>query len=215
MQFSWETTLDNAEAQLTIYIESSSMKATNDTKQQIIQTGALLFAQKGFSAVGLAEILKAAGVPKGSFYHYFESKEVFGQEVLVDYFADYALRLQHLFNDSSLTAPERLMRYWQRWQQRECEQNGCLVVKLSAEVADLSETMRLTLKQGCQQILTLIAQCIQQGQHDGSIVAKAPAAELAAYLYYSWLGSSLHYKLTQDKQCFIVTTHYSQQLLSQ
>src|SRR5690606_25283697 len=47
------------------------------TRQHILDTGYRLVLQKGFAALGLQEILKACAVPKGSFYHYFSSKEAF------------------------------------------------------------------------------------------------------------------------------------------
>lgn len=190
------------------------MKTTNDTKQHIINTGIILFAQKGFSAVGLAEILKEAEVPKGSFYHYFASKEAFGQAVLQNYFENYCQRLQSLFEDTSLTIPERLLEYWQRWQKLECEQNGCLVVKLSAEVADLSELMRTTLQQGCQSILNILENHIKTGQNSNCLPQTLSAQTLATTLYYLWLGASLHRRLTQDNSCFAIVTQQTNWLLS-
>lgn len=50
-----------------------------DTCQHILDCGHRLVARKGFIGVGLAELLTTAGVPKGSFYHYFASKEGFGE----------------------------------------------------------------------------------------------------------------------------------------
>ncbi len=46
----------------------------DDTRQHLLDTGYRIMAVKGFSGVGLNEILQSAGVPKGSFYHYFKSK---------------------------------------------------------------------------------------------------------------------------------------------
>jgi len=52
--------------------------------------------QKGYTAVGLSELLATAGVPKGSFYHYFRSKEEFGQALLEEYFSEYLGRVDSL-----------------------------------------------------------------------------------------------------------------------
>jgi len=57
-----------------------------DTRDHLLATGEAVIRGKGFAAVGLAEILGEAGVPKGSFYHYFKSKEAFGAEMLARYF---------------------------------------------------------------------------------------------------------------------------------
>jgi AcrR family transcriptional regulator len=53
-------------------------KKAEATRQHILDTGYQLVLHKGFAGLGLLEILKACNVPKGSFYHYFSSKEAFG-----------------------------------------------------------------------------------------------------------------------------------------
>ena len=135
--------------------------AQNDTRQHILDVGYQLIAQKGFVGVGLAEILQQAGVPKGSFYHYFPSKELFGQALIEYYFEDYITRLGALFSDSERTGRERLMSYWHYISDMQTDPNEtggrCLIVKLSAEVADLSETMRMALLNGYRQVIALIA----------------------------------------------------------
>ncbi|HDZ15816.1 MAG TPA: TetR/AcrR family transcriptional regulator, partial [Methylophaga aminisulfidivorans] len=66
---------------------------TGDTRQHILSVAKTLILGKGFSAVGLSEILKTAQVPKGSFYHYFDSKEHFGTALLENYFDEYLAKL--------------------------------------------------------------------------------------------------------------------------
>ncbi|WP_020677717.1 TetR/AcrR family transcriptional regulator [Geopsychrobacter electrodiphilus] len=173
---------------------------TSATKQQILDSGYQLIASKGFSTVGLAQILQYAGVPKGSFYYYFKSKEQFGEELILSYFKAYQLALDELFDPSRGTGYTRLMGYWQRWvetQSADCAEQKCLVVKLSAEVADLSEPMRLALLHGSSRIIERLAGCIEAGIGDGSIV-EMPAARSAELLYHLWLGASLMSKLQQN-----------------
>ena len=134
-----------------------------DVRQHILTTGEALISGKGFSAVGLAEILGKAGVPKGSFYYYFKSKEDFGEALLDNYFAGYLHRLELLLKADGTPARDRLMRYWQRWievQGQESHAQQCLVVKLSAEVSDLSEPMRLALQRGTDAILKCLSTCM-------------------------------------------------------
>ena len=54
--------------------------------------------QRGFTRMGLSELLKTAEVPKGSFYHYFRSKEAFGVAMLERHYAAYHQRLDTLCN---------------------------------------------------------------------------------------------------------------------
>ena len=172
-----------------------------DVRQHILDTGKMVIVGKGFSAVGLAEILNAAKVPKGSFYHYFKSKEVFGEALLEDYFTGYNQRLQSLFSDKSMPAAARLMTYWSRWQdaQESDDLTGkCLVVKLSAEVADLSELMRNALKQGTEKLIAQLTACIADGIQDGSLSAGLIPEQTALALYELWLGATLLTKLRRD-----------------
>ena len=84
------------------------------TRLHILETGYALVARKGFSAIGLQEILRAADVPKGSFYHYFPSKEAFGSALLHHYVEGYAKRLDAMLTQTG-TGRQRLMRYWNAW----------------------------------------------------------------------------------------------------
>ncbi len=174
------------------------MKTTyDDTRQHLLDIGHQIMAAKGFSGVGLNEILRTAGVPKGSFYHYFPSKELYGQAVLEAYFTAYLDAQSLRFNDPNTPAAERLLGYWQQWllcNSGTCDEQKCLVVKLSAEVADLSEAMRLTLRDGTDRVIEQLADCIRAGQMDGSLIV-TDAEATAVMLYQLWLGASLLAKL--------------------
>lgn len=187
------------------------------TRQHIIDIGYQLISAKGFTGVGLAEILKIAAVPKGSFYHYFKSKELFGEAIIEDYFSQYLMQLDQLFAENiKQTALEQLMNYWKLWLscKTNCgDQNKCLVVKLSAEVADLSETMRIALRNGSEQIIQRIAQCIQAGIIDKSI-CQQNETETANTLYSMWLGASLLSKLHRDETILEQTLTQSERILT-
>ncbi|MFS4518200.1 TetR/AcrR family transcriptional regulator, partial [Delftia tsuruhatensis] len=71
-------------------------KPAQETRQHILDVAKALMTQKGYTAVGLAEVVAAAGVPKGSFYYYFKSKEEFGQALLQEYFDEYLAKIDAL-----------------------------------------------------------------------------------------------------------------------
>lgn len=183
---------------------------TKDTRQHIIDTGYQLIVSKGFSNVGLSQLLKHAEVPKGSFYHYFKSKEQFGEVLIADYFSAYMVRLDELFEREEGQAYDRLISYWQRWidiSDGKCGAQKCLVVKLSAEVSDLSDLMRVELLSGAHRIIQRIANCIENGNKDGSMKVEN-ADQTAALLYNLWIGSSLISKLSLSLDGFeqVMTT---------
>lgn len=187
-----------------------------DTRQHILDCGRQLVAEKGFVGVGLAEILTTAGVPKGSFYYYFASKEAFGTALIEHYFADYQARLAALAVQTKQTGAERLMTYFARWietQEGSDRAEHCLIVKLAAEIADLSEAMRDRMLAGTETILRFLTELVASGQADGSIRNREPAADLAQFLYQAWLGASLLAKLRREPRAFDAVMRRSRQLL--
>lgn len=177
--------------------------AAIEVRQHILDTALPILLGKGFSAVGLNEILAAAGVPKGSFYHYFGSKEAFGEALLTCYFGEYAERLEDLLVHKPGTAAERLLEYWEEWRMVQCADDPvgkCLAVKLGAEVSDLSEPMRAVLRHGTGTIITRIAACIEEGRADGSLAGVNDAETMATTLYELWLGATLLEKIHRDRR---------------
>ncbi|MHC6799555.1 TetR/AcrR family transcriptional regulator [Vibrio antiquarius] len=188
---------------------------TNDTRQHILDVGYELIVNRGFTSVGLSELLKKAAVPKGSFYHYFKSKEQFGEAMIQDYFTKYFERLNARFTNTDLNGYQRLMSYFEEMVKVEddvCNANKCLLVKLSAEVSDLSESMRLALRQGADKTIQAMAYCIDVGIQDGSI-PNGDSALLARQIYYLWNGASLLNKLYQDQAALTQSLTYTQHLL--
>ncbi|GAB2779042.1 TetR/AcrR family transcriptional regulator [Halomonas shantousis] len=180
-----------------------STKKAEAKRRHILDTGYRLVLNKGFVAVGLQEILKTCGIPKGSFYHYFPSKEAFGCELLQEYIDDYGYKLDQLLSAAE-SGRDSLMRYWDAWiTDPAAPERGwaedCLVVKLAAEVADMSENMRRVLDDGVQQLMVRIANLIEEGRDDGSLPDGMSPLALARVLYQMWLGAALLAKLSQDK----------------
>jgi TetR/AcrR family transcriptional repressor of nem operon len=186
-----------------------------DVRQHILDVAHPLMLSRGFTAVGLAEVLAAAKVPKGSFYHYFGSKEAFGEAVLDAYFADYLGRTDELFAAPG-TAAQRLLAFFRDWidsQTGDEAQSRCLVVKLGAEVCDLSENMRAALKRGTGEVTDRLARCIEAGRADGSLRCEANAQAAAVTLYQNWLGASLLAKITRDRAPLDMAMANTQQML--
>lgn len=172
-----------------------------DVKSHILDSGRRIIAAKGFEGVGLNEILRAAGIPKGSFYHYFPSKEGYGRALLERYVANHLERIESVLGAEDVPARERLMRYWSGWANLQCSDRideKCLVVKLSAEVADLSDEMRQALRDGTNRVIARLARCIAAGVADGSLPADLVPEACAERLYMLWLGASLLTKLRRE-----------------
>ncbi|MEZ2584808.1 TetR/AcrR family transcriptional regulator [Kluyvera intermedia] len=178
-----------------------SKSIEHDTREHILATGERLCMHRGFTGMGLSELLKTAEVPKGSFYHYFRSKEAFGVAMLERHFADYHLRLIEHFTQGAGNYRDRLLDYYQHTLTQFCQQgliSGCLTVKLSAEVCDLSEDMRAEMNKGANQIMVLLAQALENGRREGCLNFFGEANATAQVLYSLWLGANLQAKMARS-----------------
>lgn len=195
---------------------TTSQLHSNEIRDHILATGQRIMAGKGFSAVGLNEILTDAGVPKGSFYHYFSSKEAFGVDILARYFDDYLAELDATLSQPGLTMAQRLMNYWQLWRESQsfsdC-QGKCLAVKLGAEVADLSDSMRGTLQTGTAGIIARLADALEAGIEEGSLSIDDKPSRVAESLYQLWVGASVMVKIVRNTGPFDSAMSMTQKII--
>lgn len=197
-------------------MNSPPVDGTKDVRGHLLEIGHQAMAVKGFSAIGLKEILASAGVPKGSFYHYFASKESYGEALLESYFTGYLIDMDDTLDKPGLTTAQRLMNYWQDWRDNQsfsdC-QGKCLAVKLGAEVADLSEAMRLSMQRGTSGIIDRLARAILTGTREGSITVEGEPRKVAQSLYQLWLGASVLVKVSRNIEPFDAAMITTRQIL--
>lgn len=175
--------------------------ARESTKQRLLDIGKQTFLERGYGNSGIETILQAAGVPKGSFYYHFESKEDFGLKVL-DRFAEcYDDLMDQSLRDAELSPLGRFRRYFDgivaRFDQDQCRK-GCLVGNLSQELADHSEAFRLKLEEIFRHWEDRYAECLQQAQNLGEISPVVPIRELAELWLNGWQGAMLRAKSSRS-----------------
>lgn len=169
-----------------------------DTREHLLVTGERLCLRRGFTGMGLSELLKTAQVPKGSFYHYFRSKEAFGVAMLERYYAGYLQQLTAHFENTSGNYRDRILAYYRGLMNQACFDghiSGCLTVKLSAEVCDLSDDMHAAMDNGVQQVINLLVTTLEKGREEKALVFLGDAMSNAQILYSLWLGANLQAKI--------------------
>ena len=174
----------------------------NKCRESLLEVGQQLFICSSFASVGLNDILKKAGTPKGSFYHYFESKEDFGLQVVERYHQQHSQQLTALLSDDSLTAYEHLRQFYQlnieHFNNIEYCQ-GCLMANLSQEIADVNETLRVKISELSAQNLAQITGIITRMDTGQINLAKLTAEEAAQFISIAWQGAVMSMKL--EKNC--------------
>jgi TetR/AcrR family transcriptional repressor of nem operon len=173
------------------------------TKAALLDAGKRVFLEKGYNHAGIEAILQEAGVPKGSFYYYFDSKEDFGLQVL-NRFADvYRAEIQRHLGDTSVSPLDRLRRYvdaaCERIESQSCR-NGCLVGNLSQEMAAQSEVFRTRLEEIFEEWVDCYARCLQDAQRSGEISPDLDARKLAEFWLSSWQGAILRAKTMRSTE---------------
>ncbi len=172
-----------------------------DTKSELIRCGLAHLTEKGFVASGLDTILKHAGVPKGSFYFYFSSKEVFGHEVLQSYAKYFEDKLDRFLLDTTYPPLARIKNFVE---DAKCGmtkhhfKRGCLVGNLGQEVELLPDSFREKLIEIFVSWQNRVAQCLRQAQLIGEISKVANCHDIAAFFWTGWEGAVTRAKLEES-----------------
>jgi len=174
-----------------------------DTRTEIVRIGTDLISRQGYNATGIEAILKEAAVPKGSFYHYFRSKEDFGLAV-IDHFAErFAQRLETFLQDEEVTPLNRIRNFLEsglaKVSQNSCTR-GCLIGNLGQEMADLNERFRERLDQVFAMWRARFAACLRDAQKRGELSGEMDAEAVACFILSGWEGAILRAKVMKLPQ---------------
>ncbi|MBU2318557.1 MAG: TetR/AcrR family transcriptional regulator [Gammaproteobacteria bacterium] len=174
-----------------------------DTREALLRAGMLILTESGFIRSGIDPILKSIGVPKGSFYHYFSSKEAFGLAVLERYRRYFEAKLDDFLLDEVFSPLERLQRFAQDAQDgivRHEFKRGCLVGNLEQESSLLSEAFREQLQATYQSWQARVATCLLESQKQGEIDLQGSIEETSQAFWIGWEGAVHRARLVKSTQ---------------
>ncbi|MDX2320138.1 MAG: TetR/AcrR family transcriptional regulator [Moritella sp.] len=178
-------------------------RENTDTRALLIRSGVEVLTESGFAAAGIDGILKKVGVPKGSFYHYFKSKEDFGQAVIDNYASYFAAKLDKCLLDESIAPLKRIVKFADEAKQgivRFEFKRGCLVGNLGQEVAILPQSYRLVLQDIFAVWQAKVQTCLETAQQQGAIKQDIHCAQQAEYFWIGWEGAVMRARLVQSVQ---------------
>ncbi|SNB59249.1 transcriptional regulator, TetR family [Marinobacter sp. es.042] len=174
-----------------------------DTRQTLINVGLQVLTEKGYSYTGIDEILRKAGVPKGSFYHYFDNKESFGKILIEAYGRYFAGKLDRWFQDRTLTPLQRLNAFVEdakagmgRFEYR----RGCLIGNLGQEMTALPEGFRDLLQSVFRDWEHRTTEVLRDAQQTGEIAKHLECDQMAHFFWIGWEGAVLRAKLDQSPE---------------
>ncbi len=172
-----------------------------ENRQRLLDEGVKLLLQQGYHATGLQEILSRVGIPKGSFYNYFASKEDFGAAVIGHYIEPFILQLDDWLDRPKLDPVRALQGYFNTLI-AELRANdfkgGCLLGNLMGEIGDSSERCRQALQRALHRYRDKIAAALHRAQEQNLIRSDRTAEELADFIVDYWQGALLRMKIERS-----------------
>lgn len=186
-------------------------------KKDILQKGQDLVREQGYHNTGINNILKVCGIPKGSFYNFFSSKEDFALQIIDLCGKQSADLFTSLLSDTNHSPLQRIKSLYEtliHMQEEGNYRNGCLISNLAFEVAGLNEKMANMIDHHYQIELDIISACIQEGQDTGEITQTFPARQLAKYIHNGFHGSLLEMKSQRNAEATHLSLNMSMQILA-
>ena len=179
------------------------MTRRGESKERLLEVGRTMFLERGYYHCGIEGIVQLAGVPKGSFYHYFLSKEDFGLQVIDRFAADGDAELDRTLGNRVLLPLQRVRSYFegviQRYERNE-SRSGCLVGKLGQELADQSEAFRERIESILDRWVGRLAACLEEARATGAIPDGDDARTIASFWMNAWQGSILRAKTARSAE---------------
>jgi TetR/AcrR family transcriptional repressor of nem operon len=169
-------------------------KSPNATKEHLIDVGLDLMRKRGYGATGLQDILESAGVPKGSFYHHFGSKEEFASAVIDRYFTTSAAHCTEILSNTRQRPLRRLRRYFEdliRLAGQAAPIQGCLLGSFSLEVAPVSMLLQQRLSSSFTHWQSAVASALREAIDAGELEKSVKPETLAGFVLNSWEGALL------------------------
>ncbi|MEY3637514.1 MAG: hypothetical protein RIR68_647 [Pseudomonadota bacterium] len=172
-----------------------------DTRNALVWCGTELLTERGFQITGIDEVLKRVGVPKGSFYHYFKSKDHFGHAVIDNYETYYAKKMDRIFNDTSQTPLQRLVNFTVNAKNGMVKfdfKRGCLIGNLGQELAALDTQFRERLEAVLVSWEKRVAECLNEAIETGELAQGQDPQALSRFFWVGWEGAILRSKLMRS-----------------
>ncbi len=171
----------------------------HETKQRLIDAGLRLMLERGYNAMGIQQLLRETGVPKGSFYHHFASKEDFALQVIEAYVADVHQLLDATLEDGRHPPLQRVRRFFEGVRDAYAVEGylGCFLGALGQELSGASEVFRRRIERCIGAIAERLAACLEEARTRGDLPATTDPRRMADVLVDAWEGAALRTRLVR------------------
>ncbi|NQD92839.1 TetR family transcriptional regulator [Pseudomonas sp. CrR25] len=188
-----------------------------DKRDLILAKGAEVMTRRGYHGAGVQEIVQAAGVPKGSFYHYFTSKEDFALQALQQVYEPRLQRYAQALANAALSPRQRILGYYadlvEHFARQEKLEYHCFIGSLSFEMAELSPAIGAQVDTILQRSADILQVCLEQAQAVGELAADEDCGTLASFIANAWQGALTRLKVASNPRVLDAFMQRLQRLL--
>jgi len=178
-----------------------SRRDVKELREKLLDQGVALLMEQGYHGTGLQELVRSVGVPKGSFYNYFPSKEAFSAEVVKHYIEPFIRQLDSHLQRPDVNAETALKAYFNELieeTERRDFKGGCLLGNLIGEIGDTSDLCQLSLREAVRRYRDKLEEGLARAQQEGSFRKDLDAKDLADFLVNVWQGALLRMKIERS-----------------
>ncbi len=173
-----------------------------------VEKGIALFRKQGYHNTSAADIVDTIGIPKGTFFGMFQTKEEYAIEVLQRYI-DNTIEIIDLllYQNASISASKRISQFYvalSKYYTAEGCAYGCLLNTLTSEVAGYNDAFGTLVRKGHAQILRKIEPCIREAQAAGDFRTDIDSYELTYFIHTSYDGATLKMKGERDEKALAI-----------
>jgi len=178
-----------------------SRRDVKELREKLLDQGVALLMEQGYHGTGLQELVQSVGVPKGSFYNYFPSKEAFSAEVVKHYIEPFITQLDSHLQRRDVNAETALKAYFNELieeTERRDFKGGCLLGNLIGEIGDTSDLCQLSLRDAVRRYRDKLQEGLARAQLEGSFRKDLSAKDMADFLVNVWQGVLLRMKIERS-----------------
>lgn len=174
----------------------------HETKQRLLETGLQLMLAHGYHALGVQGLLDATGIPKGSFYHHFASKEDFALQAIDAYMGKVHQLLDTTLGDSRVPPLARIRGFFEQVRTAYESEGflGCFLGALGQELSGASDVFRRKIDGCIARIAGRLAVCLEEARIRGDLSAATDPKAMADVLVNAWEGAALRSRLTRTAE---------------
>ncbi len=172
----------------------------HETKRQLLDAGLDMLLRRGYNDLGIQALLEATAIPKGSFYHHFQSKEDFALQVVDRYMEEVHRGLEACLSDEDTPPLKRVRNFFEATRQKYESDGylGCMLGAVGQELAGVSDVFRTKIDECLSTIGDQVAVCLVAAQARGELAEGVDPRKMAILLVNCWEGAALRSRLRRS-----------------